>query len=206
VRRLHVGRCPFHIDIKIITHGGTGVDVPGHSVRPRRRWPATRSPHGTRLSCDFMEIPALVRVSPVVGRPASGREDNGTCGLSTALRARPRVRLVRPGQEARAEALLVLATELDEEKLALMGGACGARGRPRIVLVARYAGRAPLVRAVRHGVVDVLPRRTGLDQIVLAPPRTRRERLRRSGSALADGLELRQRARAVEGAAPCRMP
>ncbi|MFD8126101.1 MULTISPECIES: hypothetical protein [unclassified Streptomyces] len=124
------------------------------------------------------------------------------CDISTALRARPRVCLLRPEQEARAEALLVLATQLDEEALALMRGVCGEHGRPRIVLVARYVGRAQLARAVRHGLVDVLPRRTGLDQIVLALLRTREGRMRRSDSALVDGLDLRHRAQAIDGVAP----
>ncbi|WP_405910266.1 MULTISPECIES: hypothetical protein [unclassified Streptomyces] len=123
------------------------------------------------------------------------------CDISTALRARPRVRLLRPGQEARAEALLVLATELDEETLTLMRGARGERGRPRIVLVAQYVGRAQLSRAVRHGLIDVLPRRTGLDQIVLALLRAREGRTRLSDSALVDGLDLRHRAQAVNGVA-----
>jgi ActR/RegA family two-component response regulator len=124
------------------------------------------------------------------------------CAISTALRARPRVRLLRPEQEARAEALLVLALELDEEALALMRSACTEHGRPRIVLVAQYVERARLVRAVRHGLVGVLPRRTGLDQIVLALLRTREGRMRLSDSALVDGLDLRHRAQAIDGVAP----
>ncbi|GAX55368.1 hypothetical protein [Streptomyces olivochromogenes] len=123
------------------------------------------------------------------------------CDISTALRARPRVCLPRPGQEARAEALLVLATELDEEALALMRGVCGEHGQPRIVLVAQYVGRAQLVRAVRHGLVDVLSRRTGLDQIVLALLRTREGRMCLPESALVDGLALRHRAQAIDGVA-----
>ncbi|MGW0627221.1 hypothetical protein [Streptomyces sp. NPDC002758] len=128
------------------------------------------------------------------------------CDISTALRARPRVCLLRPGQEARAEALLVLATELDEEALALMRGAGTEHGRPRIVLVAQYVGRAQMLRAVRHGLVDVLPRRTGLDQIVLALLRTREGRMRLSDSALVDGLDLRHRTQAIDGVAPYRAP
>lgn len=128
------------------------------------------------------------------------------CDISTALRARPRVCLLRPGQEARAEALLVLATELDEEALALMRGAGTEHGRPRIVLVAQYVGRAQMLRAVPHGLVDVLPRRTGLDQIVLALLRTREGRMRLSDSALVDGLDLRHRTQAIDGVAPYRAP
>ncbi|MFD3583653.1 hypothetical protein [Streptomyces sp. NPDC058683] len=122
--------------------------------------------------------------------------------ISTALRARPRVCVLRPEQEARAEALLVLATQLDEEALALMRGVRTEHVRPHVVLVAQYVGRAQLVRAVRHGLVDVLPRRTGLDQIVLALLRTRQGRMRRSESALVDGLDLRHRAQTIDGVAP----
>lgn len=125
-----------------------------------------------------------------------------TCDISTALRARPRVCVLPPEQEARAEALLVLATELDEGALALMRGACTENGRPRIVLVAHYVGRAQLSRAVRHGLVNLLPRRTGLDHIVLALLRTREERMRLSDSALVDGLDLRHRAQAIDGVTP----
>jgi len=121
------------------------------------------------------------------------------CDISTALRARPRVCLLRPEQEAHAEALLVLATELDEEALALMRGASGEHRRPRIVLVAQYVVRDRLLRAVRHGLVDVLPRRTGLDHIELALLRSHEERLRLSDSALVDGLDLRHRVQAVGG-------
>ncbi|MFD4508285.1 hypothetical protein [Streptomyces sp. NPDC058457] len=121
------------------------------------------------------------------------------CGISTALRARPRVCLLGPEQEARAEALLVLATELDEQALAFMRGACGDHGRPRIVLVAQYVARDRLVRAVRHGLVCVLPRRIGLDHVELALLRSREGRTRLSDSALADGLDLRHRVRAVGG-------
>lgn len=95
----------------------------------------------------------------------------------------------------------MLATELDEETLALMRGARGERGGPRIVLVAQYVGRAQLSRAVRHGLIDVLPRRTELDQIVLALLRAREGRTRLSDSALVDGLDLRHRAQAVNGVA-----
>ncbi|MGI5135617.1 MULTISPECIES: hypothetical protein [unclassified Streptomyces] len=124
------------------------------------------------------------------------------CDISTALRARPRVRVLLPEQEAQAEALLILAADLDEEALALMRGACTEHGRPRIVLVAQYVGRAQLSRAVRHGLVDVLPRRTELDQIVLALLRTRERRMRLSDSALVDGLDLRHRAQAIDGVTP----
>ncbi|MET9477001.1 hypothetical protein [Streptomyces sp. NPDC002922] len=124
------------------------------------------------------------------------------CDISTALRARPRVCLLRPEQEARAEARLVLATELDEEALALMRGACREHGRPRIVLVAQYVGRAQLLRAVRHGLVNVLPRRAGLDHIVLALLRTHEGQMCLSDSALVDGLDLRHRAQAVDGVTP----
>ncbi|MFD8813330.1 hypothetical protein ACFV23_18015 [Streptomyces sp. NPDC059627] len=119
--------------------------------------------------------------------------------ISTALRARPRVRLLRPGQETRAQALLVLATELDEEALAFMRGACGDQGRPSVVLVARYVRRDRLLRAVRYGLVDVLPRCAGLDHIELALLRSREGRPRLSESALAEGLDLRHRVQAVGG-------
>ncbi|MEU0434026.1 hypothetical protein ABZ153_20755 [Streptomyces sp. NPDC006290] len=128
------------------------------------------------------------------------------CDISTALRARPRVCLLQPEQEARAEALLVLATELDEEALAFMRGACRGHGRPRIVLVAQYVGRAQLLRAVRHGLVNVLPRRTGLDHIVVALMRTHEGQMRLSDSALVDGLDLRHRAQAVGGVTPSWAP
>ena len=87
-----------------------------------------------------------------------------------------------------------------------MRGAGGEERRPRVVLVTQYAGRAQLARAVGHGLVDVLPRRAGLDQIVLALMRTREGRMCRSGSALVDGLDVRHRAQTIDGMAPHRAP
>jgi hypothetical protein len=35
--RPHVGECPLHSDLKIISYGGTAVHVPGHSNRLQRQ-------------------------------------------------------------------------------------------------------------------------------------------------------------------------
>ncbi|MGI5135654.1 hypothetical protein [Streptomyces sp. CA-106110] len=123
--------------------------------------------------------------------------------IATALSTRPRIRVLRPDQEGRAETLLVLATELDDDTLSLMGGdgrPPRAQG-PRVVLVAQIVGFDQLLRAVEHGVVSVLPRGgTGLDQIVLALLRTRAERIHLPVTVFAEGLHLRHRTQGVDGA------
>jgi DNA-binding NarL/FixJ family response regulator len=99
--------------------------------------------------------------------------------IVTALRTHPRLRVLGQGQAAQAEAMLVLAPELDEQTLKVLHDADHPprEGGPRVVLVAERVGTKQLFRAVDHGLVSVLPRsRAGIDQIVLALLRTRGRR------------------------------
>ncbi|MEU9448840.1 hypothetical protein [Streptomyces sp. NPDC048277] len=145
---------------------------------------------------------SLEHASSPVSVVVKSADPRFACDIATALRTRPRIRVLRPDQEGRAEALLVLATELDDDTLSLMGGdgrPPRARG-PRVVLVVRAVGFDQLLRAVEHGVVSVLSRGvTGLDQIALALLRTRAERLHLPIPVLAEGLQLRHRTQGVDG-------
>ncbi|MFG2960789.1 hypothetical protein ACGF5O_44595 [Streptomyces sp. NPDC048291] len=145
-----------------------------------------------------------IRVTSPVTVVVKSPDPRFGCAIATALRERPRVRVLRPDQEARADALLVLARELDEQALALMRVAWRPQREQgaRIVLVAQYVGPGQLLRAVRHGLVGVLPRHSGLDQIVLALLRTREGRRHLPDSAFAEGLDLRHRTQALDGAEP----
>ena len=97
--------------------------------------------------------------------------------VAAALRAQSRLRVLGREQAARAEAMLVVAHELDEETVKVMHDADRPpRGSgPQVVLVAeRFGTERQLLRAVDHGLVCVLPRsRAALDRIVLALLRTR---------------------------------
>lgn len=71
----------------------------------------------------------------------------------------------------RADVVLILAHEVTEETMTWMEEASAASSNPgmRIVLVADRISRARLARAVRHGLVSVLPRaQSGFPEIVEA--------------------------------------
>ncbi|MEV0908002.1 hypothetical protein [Streptomyces hokutonensis] len=97
--------------------------------------------------------------------------------VAVALRTQPRLRVLGREQVAQAEAMLVVAHELDEQTLKVMHDADRPpRGNgPQVVLVAeRFGTEQQILRAVDHGLVCVLPHsRTGLDRIVLALLRAR---------------------------------
>ncbi|MEV0905507.1 hypothetical protein [Streptomyces hokutonensis] len=97
--------------------------------------------------------------------------------VAAALRAQSRLRVLGREQAARAEAMLVVAHELDEQTLKVMHDADRPpRGSgPQVILVTeRFGTEQQILRAVDHGLVCVLPRsRTGLDRIVPALLRTR---------------------------------
>ncbi|MFG2949475.1 helix-turn-helix transcriptional regulator [Streptomyces adustus] len=74
-------------------------------------------------------------------------------------------------RSAHADVVLVLANEVTEETLSWMEEASVLSANPgmRIVLVADRISRPRLARAVRHGLVSVLPRKqTGFPEILQA--------------------------------------
>ncbi|WP_329295772.1 helix-turn-helix transcriptional regulator [Streptomyces sp. NBC_01455] len=74
-------------------------------------------------------------------------------------------------QTARADVVLLLANEVTEETMSWMEEAATVSANPemRIVLVADRISRPRLARAVRHGLVSVLPRaQTGFAEILQA--------------------------------------
>ncbi|MEV7325866.1 response regulator transcription factor [Streptomyces sp. NPDC093970] len=79
--------------------------------------------------------------------------------------------LLPPDQMARADVVLLLANEVTEGTMAWMEEAAAVSANPemRIVLVADRISKPRLARAVRHGLVSVLPRaQTGFPEILQA--------------------------------------
>lgn len=92
-------------------------------------------------------------------------------GAEILLRRSEGTTLLPGEQAARADVVLVLANEVTEETLSWMEEASAISTNPemRIVLVAERISRPRLTRAVRHGLVSVLPRaQTGFPEIVQA--------------------------------------
>lgn len=109
-------------------------------------------------------------------------------GAEVLLRRSERTVLLPADQAARADVVLVLANEVTEETMSWMQEASSASANPdmRIVLVADRISRPRLARAVRYGLVSVLPRaQTGFPEIVQAALNSR------AGSAQMPGELLR---------------
>ncbi|MEU1090774.1 LuxR family transcriptional regulator [Streptomyces sp. NPDC005576] len=109
-------------------------------------------------------------------------------GAEVLLRRSQGTSLLPADQAARADVVLVLTNEVAEETMSWMEEANSISVNPdmRIVLVADRISRPRLTRAVRHGLVSVLPRaETGFPEIVQAVLSSR------AGSAQMPGELLR---------------
>ncbi|MEE4542608.1 response regulator transcription factor [Streptomyces sp. V4-01] len=92
-------------------------------------------------------------------------------GAEVLLRRSEGTTLLPVDQADRADVVLILAHEVTEETMTWMAEASALSSNPdmRIVLVADRISGPRLARAVRHGLVSVLPRaRTGFPEIVEA--------------------------------------
>ncbi|MFF7581273.1 LuxR family transcriptional regulator [Streptomyces sp. NPDC008061] len=92
-------------------------------------------------------------------------------GAEVLLRRSEGTVLLPADQVAHADVFLVLANEVTEETMSWMEEAATASANPamRIVLVADRISEPRLARAVRHGLVSVLPRaQTGFLEILQA--------------------------------------
>jgi DNA-binding NarL/FixJ family response regulator len=103
---------------------------------------------------------AVLASDPIVG--------DGTVAY---LRDCPQIRLVPPDRLSFASVVLVMADQVSEETLQLMQEAAGqvSGGEARFVLVCDGIREPQLLRALRWGLVSVLPRReVGYERIVRA--------------------------------------
>ncbi|MFF3579359.1 response regulator transcription factor [Streptomyces mirabilis] len=134
------------------------------SATPGRHQPPGSS--GTRLKRDAAPIPlALLASDPMT-------EDCAIAYLSQS----PPLRLLSRDQSSKAEAVLVLASNVTGDTLTSIEGivreASGAT--PSVVLVADSISRSHLVRAISHGLVSFLPRpQAGMERVVQAVLATR---------------------------------
>jgi DNA-binding NarL/FixJ family response regulator len=92
-------------------------------------------------------------------------------GAEVLLRRSEGTVLLPADQVARADVVLILVNEVTEVTMSWMEEAATASANPemRIVLVADRISKSRLARAVRHGLVSVLPRaQTGFQEILQA--------------------------------------
>jgi DNA-binding NarL/FixJ family response regulator len=127
--------------------------------------PASRDAAGPR-GTGPVEVPAPVPIAILAEDPIIG------AGAAAFLRGRPEVTVLPADRRDGAEVVLVLATAVTEDTLALMEAVAGARPDPgdvRFVLVGDGAREHHVLRAVALGMVSVIPRRSAdFDRIVAA--------------------------------------